>query len=266
LTEGQAPDWGLAIAFPARGFIVMRSPRLVSGSAPDVRQVLFHELMHLYLGRALGDSSRAAPGWFHEGLASLYAGEWGWSERFSLALALVGRQPIGLRELEASFPAAKVAADLAYLESLVAVSHLRSLGGEEGLRLLIGRLRDGESFDRALRETYGMTYGQFEEGWKRFLVTRYGWAMVASSTWTYWTPAAALLFLLYLFRRLRYRERLGKMREAERRAVLEASGGGMGSVGPGEEAAQTDPSRAKRAPLGAPPGEIEKSAGSGGKR
>ena len=87
---GRFPDWGLAVAFPRRSCIVLRSPRLVRGDVQDPGRVLAHELVHVYLALFLGSAGDAAPRWFHEGLASLLAGEWGWSERFELTVALVG--------------------------------------------------------------------------------------------------------------------------------------------------------------------------------
>jgi hypothetical protein len=214
---GQLPDWGLAVAFPRAGRIVMRSPRLVAG-AQDARQVLIHELVHLYLARSLGRAEPEAPRWFHEGLASLLAGEWGLRERFDLALALLAGRPIPLEQLEEGFPGGREAASLAYLESLAAAAYLRDLSGDEGLALLLGNLRRLEDFDAALRRTYGITYGEFERRWRESLLRRYGWATAAASSWTYWTPLAVAVIFIMFWRRIRYRRRLAELEREERRA------------------------------------------------
>jgi hypothetical protein len=212
---GRFPDWGLAVAFPRQASIVMRPPRLVGGDVQDPGQVLVHELVHVYLGLYLGPHEPAAPRWLHEGLASLLAGEWGWSERLDLALAFLARRPIPLDRLEEGFPGPRQAADLAYLESLTAVASLRDLSGEEGLSVLLSNLRRLGDFDAAMRRTYGLTYGEFEERWSRSLAARYGWAAAAASSWTWWTPAAVALILLVVWRRIRYRAGLAEMRRRE---------------------------------------------------
>lgn len=213
---GRFPDWGLAVAFPASASIVMRPPRLVSGDVQDPGHVLVHELVHVYLALFLGPADSAAPRWFHEGLASLLAGEWGFSERLDLALALIGGRVIGLDRLERGFPTGAAGAALAYLESMTAVAHLRELSGEAGLRVLLRNLRQLHDFDAALRRTYGLTYGEFQDRWQSSLAGRYGWASAAASTWTTWTPAAILLVFLVLLRRAKYRSRLRELEKEER--------------------------------------------------
>ncbi len=212
---GRFPDWGLAVAFPRAARIVMRPPRLVGGDVQDPGQVLVHELVHVYLGLYLGPREPAAPRWFHEGLASLLAGEWGWSERLDLAVALLARHPLPLERLEEGFPGGPEAAGLAYLESLTAVAGLRDLSGEEGLSVLLSNLRRLGDFDAALRRTYGLTYGEFSQRWQESLAARYGWAAAAASSWTWWTPAAVGLVLLVIWRRWRYRASLAEMRRRE---------------------------------------------------
>lgn len=231
---GLPPDWGLAVAFPREAAIVMRPPRLVGSDVQDPAQVLAHELVHVYLGLYLGPREPAAPRWFHEGLASLLAGEWGWTERFDLALALAARRPIPLERLEDGFPAGREAAGLAYLESLTAVASLRALSGEEGLTVLLANLRRSGDFDAAMRRTYGLTYGEFTERWATTVASRYGWAAAAASSWTWWTPAAVLLVLLVIWRRLVYRARLEELRRRERLELADeaaAFGGQEGEVG-----------------------------------
>jgi hypothetical protein len=217
---GRFPDWGLAVAFPQDARIVMRPPRLAGGDVQDPGLVLTHELVHVYLGLYLGSRESAAPRWFHEGLASLLAGEWGWGERVDLAVALLARHPIPLEALERGFPAGREAAGLAYLESLTAVAAMRELSGEEGLAVFLRNLRALGDVDAAFRRTYGLTYGEFTERWQSALAARYGWAAAAASSWTWWTPAAVLAALLVVWRRYKYRTGLAEMR---RREELQAS-------------------------------------------
>ncbi|MBA2566161.1 MAG: hypothetical protein H0V09_12205 [Gemmatimonadetes bacterium] len=241
---GRFPDWGLAVAFPASREIVMRSPRIVSGDTQDPGRVLVHELVHVYLALALGPAEHAAPRWLHEGLASLLAGEWGWSERVDMAVVLLSGRLLPLERLERSFPVDTKPAELAYLESLTAAAYLRDVWGERGLTLLLRNLRRHARFDTAVRATYGITYAEFEERWRQSIGRRFGWAAAAASSWTLWAPAAVLLALLAVMRRTRYRARLRALQRAEATAAegqeWEGAAMGVDDPTPREADAQED--------------------------
>jgi hypothetical protein len=230
----RVPDWGLAVAFPAARAIVIRPPRLAPAGAAAPERVLVHELVHVYLALFLGPAERAAPRWLHEGLASVIAGEWGWTARFDLALALAAGAPVGLERLDQGFPREASAAGLAYLESLSAVAHVRALSGDDGLRVLLRNLRAAGDFDVALRRTYGLTYAELDARWREDLRRRYGWAGLAASSWTWWTPAAVVLVVAALLRRRRQRARLAGLRDEDEgedgstRPAGPAGGGGAG--------------------------------------
>ena len=84
----ERPEWSAGVAFPAKRIIVVYTPRGASraGIRKDVRQILVHELAHVYLHDALGEAD--IPHWLQEGYARLAAGEgqitlaweltWGW--------------------------------------------------------------------------------------------------------------------------------------------------------------------------------------------
>ncbi|MDQ4080667.1 MAG: hypothetical protein M3125_07890, partial [Gemmatimonadota bacterium] len=82
-----APEWGSAIAFPEQRTIIMQG-RTAGSDAGDPLMVLRHELAHLALDEALGD---LPPRWFHEGYASVAAGEWGRQEVLATSVALLLR-------------------------------------------------------------------------------------------------------------------------------------------------------------------------------
>jgi hypothetical protein len=94
-----APEWGAAIAVPAQRLIVMQG-RTAGSDAGDPLVVLRHELAHLALEEALGE---LPPRWFHEGYASVAAGEWGREEVLATSVALLLRGMPSLDSLNASF-------------------------------------------------------------------------------------------------------------------------------------------------------------------
>jgi len=213
LTGGRAPDWGLAVAFPDLSRIVLRSPRLTGQTGADPATVLRHELGHLYLDVAAGGSD-AVPRWFNEGFAALYAEEWRWVSPIRLAWGRLTGSLTPLGRLDEAFPDAP-APELAYIQSMAAVRGLRQRGGDEGIRILLARVRAGASFDAALRATYGMTLGQFYADWEAELGREYGWAVALTDERGLWVLLAVLVAFGYLLRRRGVRREIDRLRRRE---------------------------------------------------
>lgn len=214
---GDAPEWGSALAFPEQRRVVMQGRRAGS-DAGDPLVVLRHELAHLALHEYLGN---LPPRWFDEGYASYAAGEWGRQEVLSTNVALALKGMPTLDELEASFRGGTAAAQSAYALSYRAVAELAQPDQGRGLALFLGYWRTSRSFDRALRQAYGLTTAGFERQWSRNTRAQYGaLAIIGNLT------VAVVIFLvvlapLYVIRRRRDKRRLQKMREQE--AAAEAA-------------------------------------------
>jgi hypothetical protein len=198
LTRGRLPEWGVGAAFPAANTIVLN----VSAGQP--LRVLRHELAHL----ALHEAVRFAPRWFDEGYAARAAGEWDRLDALRLNWWMVrGRVP-ALVDLERRLRGHQAGeAQAAYALATSAVLLLERLGGERGLEPLITTLGTTGDFDRAMRVTYQMTLGQFEDRWQRELRQRYGWLAMLTAFTVFWAGTAVLLLALWSLRRRRDRER-----------------------------------------------------------
>jgi hypothetical protein len=232
-----APEWGAAIAFPAQRTIIMQG-RAAGSDAGDPRVVLRHELAHLALDEALGD---LPPRWFHEGYASVAAGEWGREEVFATSVALLLRGMPSLDSLDRTFAGGASRADAAYALAHRAVAELAALDPERGLTLFFEYWRETRSLEIAIRRAFGMTQAQFEERWRTRTRRQYGALAIAADL----SLAAALLMTivvpLYMARRRRDRRRLEAMRAADlaaeraaRESVLAAllgDGGAQGARG-----------------------------------
>lgn len=199
LTGGRAPDWGLAVAFPALRRVVIRSPRLTGSTGVDPAVVLRHELNHLYLGAATGPDADV-PRWFNEGFSALYADEWRWVAPYRLAWARITRSLPPLSELNERFPPGP-APDLAYVQSMAAVRSLRARGDDAAMAALLARLGAGASFDAGLRETFGLTLDQFYADWESELGREYGWTVALADEQALWIVLALVVVGLYAWRR-----------------------------------------------------------------
>lgn len=209
-----APEWGSAIAFPASRRIVLQGQRAGS-DAGDPLAVLRHELAHLALHEYLGDLPSR---WFDEGYASYAAAEWGREEVLMTNLALALRGMPTLDELEESFGGGESAAQSAYALAYRAVADLAERDRAHGLTLFLNYWRSTGSFERAMRQAYGMTVADFERRWRQRTRQQYGVLALVSNV----TMAGLLLLFvltpLYVARRRRDRQRLDRMKEADEAA------------------------------------------------
>lgn len=213
VTGGVVPEWRAGVALPALRLLVVptgEGPRILD---PEGLRTLRHEWAHLGLHAHLGDLR--LPRWFDEGYAQWASGGFDATEAWRLRVLLaLGRAP-PLDSLALTWPSAREEARTAYLLAASAVALLLEPAGERGLALFLDRWRSGGSFDAALRNTFGVTPGQFEEDWKRHVRARYGWLLVLSRSAVLWVVMALVLLALARARRARNRERLARLRAAE---------------------------------------------------
>jgi hypothetical protein len=213
LTGGVVPEWRAGVAIPAARMLVMPSgegPRVLDAEG---RRTLRHEWAHLGLHAYLGDLR--APRWFDEGYAQWTSGGFDATEAWRLRVLLaLGRAP-PMDSLALRWPSGREEARTAYLLAASAISLLLEPAGERGLELFFARWREGRSFDDALRATFGVTPGQFEEDWKRHVRSRYGWLLVLSHSTVFWMVLALVLLLMVRTRRTRNRETLARLRATE---------------------------------------------------
>lgn len=213
---GRPEPWVAGVADPERRIIALR----VDGSQRHVGRLLAvyrHEAAHVALHAATaGNASR----WLHEGYAQLVSGTWDWQEGWRLQFILMRGGHSMLSELDRRFRSG-LEPRTAYILSYTAVDALRALGGEAGLEALFAELRDGRSFDGALRNVFGLTAEQFEQRWRARVLDRYGWLYLLSRTAFVWLGVTILIIVLGVARVRRDRRRLAEMRERERREDLE---------------------------------------------
>ena len=213
ITGGGVPEWRAGVAIPARNLLVMPTGEGVRVVDGEGLRTLRHEWAHLGLHGYLGDLR--VPRWFDEGYAQWASGGFDATEAWRLRVLLaLGRAP-AMDSLELRWPAGREPARTAYLLSASAVTYLLEAGGERGLEIFLERWRSDRSFDSALRETFGVTAGQFEEDWKRHVRDRYGWLFVLSHSAVFWMGLALLLLFMVRVRQRHNRERLARMRARE---------------------------------------------------
>ena len=211
LTGGATPTWGVGIAVPEQGRIVLPA----YGRAPplELGEILRHEIAHVALHRFLPGA--LVPRWLDEGYATWASGGLDAGSVWMLRLAFLLHRAPPLDSLELEWPAGEAQARLAYLLSASAVALLAERVGEPGLAHLLAAWRERGSLDLALRSTFGITLGQFEVEWRQEVRRRYGWAVLVSDTLVFWLLVSPLLVVLVIVRKRRDRERLARLRASE---------------------------------------------------
>jgi len=196
ITRGRLPSWSAGAAYPEMNSIVLLAdPRL-----DRVEGALRHELAHLALRRRIG---RRAPLWFEEGFAAVAAGEWDRLDVLRLDWQLARGVHMDLDSLDRALRGDATDAGAAYGLATTAVLLLRRWGGDAGLRPLIERLATAPTFEQALRDTYHLTGGDFEQRWQKDLAARYGWLGWAQSVGLFWAAVGVVLIILVRLRRRR---------------------------------------------------------------
>lgn len=235
--------WVAGTADPSRARVALRTGPGLSGPG-GLRSVFRHEIAHVALGAATGGNY---PRWLTEGYAQYASGEWSWEDAWHLQSAFLRRGASTLAEIDLRFRRHSTEARMGYLLSYTAVHELANLGGEAGLAAVFRRLRNGSSFEDALRRTYGITGEDFEVRWKRSLVDRYGWLYLLSRAGVFWIAVSGLVLFVALRRARSDRRRLDRLRAEETRmsvmswsSDLPGHTGESGSISTGSAALPED--------------------------
>ena len=136
-----------------------------------LEKVIFHEYTHAVVHRMGGGR---VPVWLNEGIAQYEEGRNGGRDDLFRYLASA-ENLVPLKYLEGSFMGLnQEQAILAYGEALSAVKYIMDEYGTGMLTRLVSGYKDGKDSDAAIKDTFQMTYKEFQESWIRYLNKRYG--------------------------------------------------------------------------------------------
>jgi hypothetical protein len=196
LTQGRLPHWSAGVAFPRLRTIVLND------QVDNLHQVAQHEFAHVLLHAIVPGR---VPVWFNEGVAMWASHEWRLRQSAFVLHAVFSDGLIPLSEIDnvLTFPSAK--ADMAYVESLLAVIFLIHLGGPNAVVVMLSELEANAPFEVALFRVTGETPREFERRWRRDVEGRFGLMTLLFSPDLIWLYLTLLLFLAYVGVRLRNR-------------------------------------------------------------
>lgn len=171
----RTPGWIAGYADSRRRRIVLFPDRVPSYPDGTLPNLVRHEITHLAIDEAAG--GRPVPRWFHEGVATVAAREWGLEDRARYALAVVGRRERSTADLDRDFAAGGDRVARAYALSSAFVRDLirdHGPGVTAGILTGVGR---GLPFPEAFRAATGTSLRRAES---LFFGRR--------AFWTTWVP------------------------------------------------------------------------------
>lgn len=201
------PPWAAGAARPSERLIVLTVH--ADGRRHERERVLLHELGHLAVATAAG--GRPVPRWFDEGVARRLAGEDGQDDDRVLAEARLSGRLIPLEGLEASFPASKEAASVAYAVAGRALEILEAREGRGVVRRVLDEVERGVPFDEALFEVAGLWPWQLSGEVKRSVELWHAWLTLLKDVDLALGAGALLLIFGGLQARRRMRARMRAM-------------------------------------------------------
>jgi hypothetical protein len=214
------PAYAAGVAYPSLRLIVLTLQAPDTWEAPDLSEVLGHELSHLALADAI--SGHEVPRWFDEGVAIHESGELylkRWTELWNASLA---RRLIPLPELDQAFPSDQAQVSVAYAESADVVRFLMREADRARFGSLIQRVRAGVAFDRALGDAYGTDVRTLEYQWREDVGRRFGLVPALTGGGLLWVLIAALSVAAWAKRRQHAKAKLATWarEEAEAEAAM----------------------------------------------
>jgi len=128
------PEWSSGIAFTRQRIIILK-PGLYY-EPKRYRETIFHEIAHLYIAEIIEDGS--LPLWINEGIAMYLSGKnISWQESITIGNALMSEKLFELGAIDSVIFFNSAQADLAYLESFLAVQFLITRHGEKSIPTII---------------------------------------------------------------------------------------------------------------------------------
>jgi hypothetical protein len=207
------PAYAAAVAYPALRFVMLALKAPVTWEAPDLGELMRHELSHVALAEAVGD--RHVPRWFNEGLAIRQSGELPWARLKTLWDASLSRTLIPLKDLDTSFPSESYQVNVAYAESADFVSFLMRDTDRARFGSLVQRVGAGASFDRALEDAYGTDVRKLEFQWREEVSHRFGVVPMLTGGGVVWLLIIGLAAAAWVKRRRRARAKLERWASEE---------------------------------------------------
>jgi hypothetical protein len=194
----------VAYALPQKSAMVIDYSKM--NTTPfSLQATVKHELCHLLLHHHIRSDN--LPRWLDEGICQWVSD--GLADilmdtgRNRLPAAILSGNYFDLEKLAHRFPRDKNGLVLAYEQSKSVVEYMNRQYGPQGMRDLLGLLRQGVDIESAFEKQFGISFDNFEDQWRNHLKDSIGWFTYLSiHLYEILFVSAALLTILGFIRTL----------------------------------------------------------------
>ena len=178
-SHGLVPEWGIAIAKLNPDRIIIKAPGIANISFSRMKEVIIHELNHIFLYRIPNHNSM--PSWFKEGMAMRSASEFSLLHKIEISKSLWQNQTLPLIQLQNFNTNTKDIVKLAYGESAAAVEALVYYYGEDILIKILNNMRETMNFNEAVEFAINEELMDFQINFETYLKNNYNWVFLFRS-------------------------------------------------------------------------------------
>ena len=217
-SKGPVPEWGIAVAKLNPDRAILKSPGIANISFTRMKEVIVHELNHIYMFRI--PNYYSMPSWFKEGMAMAVSKEFSLLHKIEISKAYWQKQTIPLQRLQTMGTHTKGKIKLAYGESAAAIEALQYFYGENTPLNILDAMRNEKEFIDALESTINEEYIEFQINFEIYLEENYNWVFLLRSTNYLYVILPIILVLGFIYRN--YRNKL-KLKQWEIKEELDNS-------------------------------------------
>ena len=207
-SKGPVPEWGIAVAKMRPDRIIMKAPGIANISFTRMKEVVIHELNHIYIFRI--PNYDTMPSWFKEGMAMRSSNEFSLLHKIEISRFIWKRKTIPLLRLKNISPYSRDKVKLAYGESAAAIETLEFYYGEDILINIISNLRDNQNFEDALDAATGETFADFQVKFELYLEANFNWIFLLQASNYFYVILPLILVLGFIYHRYRNKNILAK--------------------------------------------------------
>jgi hypothetical protein len=197
-SKGPVPEWGIAVAKLNPDRAILKSPGIANISFTRMKEVIIHELNHIYMFRI--PNYYSMPSWFKEGMAMAGSNEFSLLHKIEISKAYWQNQTIPLQRLRNMSIHNKGKIKLAYGESAAAIEALQYYYGEDTPLNILDEMRLGMEFSEALEATINEEYIEFQIKFEIYLEENYNWVFLLRSAKYLYVIMPVILVLGFLYR------------------------------------------------------------------
>jgi hypothetical protein len=195
------PEWSSGVAFINQHIIVLKPGKYYN--PVQYRETIIHEISHIYMAEKL-DMNNILPVWLNEGTAMYLSGKsLSWEENIVLGNAMAANNLLDLEAIDSLYSFTTTKANLAYLESFLAVQFLVEQHGEKKLAAIISSLAKSRSLDQAFLDILGYDFFDFEIKWFDNFKSQFRWIAFLQFENLFFLILVLIIMLALVVRRYR---------------------------------------------------------------